>query len=59
MFIDFRDKEVKYVFVFMFVEIFFFVVVGVNRELNVLVLKGFVDMMYYYVFDFIKKIRYS
>lgn len=59
MFIDFRDKEVKYVFVFMFVEIFFFVVVGVNRELNVSVLKGFVDMMYYYVFDFIKKIRYS
>ncbi|XP_032237485.2 protein furry homolog isoform X2 [Nematostella vectensis] len=54
LFIDAKEKEVKYALALMFVEILVPVAASANRELNVPALKNFVDMMYHQAFDMAK-----
>lgn len=54
MFIDAKEKEIKFAFASMFVEILLPVAAYANREVNVPALKNFVDMMYHHAIDLTK-----
>lgn len=50
-FIDTKEKDVKFAFASVFVEILLPVAAYANRELNVPALKNFVDMMFHHALD--------
>lgn len=59
MFIDTKEKDIKYAFASMFVEILMPVAASANRELNVPALKNFVDMMFHHALDLAKNRKHS
>ena len=53
-FIDAKEKDIKFAFASMFVEVLLPVAASANRELNVPALKNFVDMMFHHALDLAK-----